>query len=270
MPFPKQTIYDLDSSQGKQAIVRVDFNVPLDDSTVSDTTRLKAAVPTIEHLLDEGASVLLMSHLGRPGGTVEDELRLDPVVEPLSDLLDIDVRKADDVIGDSALDLSHSLKPGEVGLLENLRFHPGEKSNDDEFARQLASFADFYVNDAFGAAHRAHASITGVPEHLRPAVAGELLYSEYEVLSEVRDNPNRPFMAILGGAKISDKLPVIEQFLDRADRVLVGGAMAYTFALAQGKQIGDSLVEENFVEEARSLLDHDKLVLPDDVVITPS
>ena len=276
MAFPKKTIHDLGDLEGKKVLTRVDFNVPVDSSgNVTDQTRLKAAEPTIKYLLDKGAIPVLMSHLGRPGGEVAAEFSLKPVVEPLQELLGGTVRIASDIVGDSARSMVHELKPGEVGLLENLRFDPGEKSCDKDFARRLAEFGDVYVNDAFGTSHRSHASITGVPQFLQPAVAGELLIAEYEVLSLVRDNPERPFMVLLGGAKISDKLAVIERFLQTADKVLVGGAMAYTFALAQGESVGDSLVEPDFVDEAKRILKNrdsyrGELLLPLDNVIVSS
>ncbi len=273
MEFPKKTVSELTDLTGKRVLVRVDFNVPLDaNGGVTDTTRLEAAVPTISKLLEAEAIPVLMSHLGRPGGEVNEELRLKPVVEPLSKLLDCKVKAASDTVGSAARQMVSALDSGEVGLLENLRFQSGEKANDSEFARQLAQFGEVYVSDAFGTAHRAHASMTGVPEFLRPAVGGELLREEYERLTEVRDDPARPFMALLGGAKVSDKLEVIEHFLQKADVVLVGGAMAYTFSLAQGGEVGESLVEPDFLEEARRILEsrgdyRGELVLPEDNVI---
>lgn len=274
MPFPKKSLHDLTDLEGKKVLTRVDFNVPLDeDGSVADATRLEAARPTLRHLLDGGAIPVLMSHLGRPGGEIVEGLRLNPVVEPLSDMLGCPVRKANEIVGEEARSMVSSLKPGEVGLLENLRFDPGERDCDRDFSRRLAEHGDRYVNDAFGTSHRAHASISGVPEFLRPAVAGELLLKEYEVLSRVRDAPERPFVALLGGAKISDKLPVIERFLRTADSVLIGGAMAYTFMLAEDGRVGESLVEPDFREDARRILENredfrGELVLPVDVVIT--
>ncbi len=273
MKFPKKTVDDLSDLKGKKALVRVDFNVPLDDDgQVGDTTRLEAAVPTISRLLEAGAIPVLMSHLGRPGGKVVEEYRLAPVAAPLAELLDCEVRTADDTVGESARQMVSELETGQVGLLENLRFQSGEKDNDSEFASQLAEFGDLFVSDAFGTAHRAHASMTGVPEHLRPAVGGYLLKSEFEKLTEARDNPERPFVALLGGAKISDKLPVIEHFLEKADVVLVGGAMAYTFAVARGGEVGASMVEPDFIDEARRILENrdnyrGELVLPVDNVV---
>ncbi len=273
MKFPKKTVDDLFELEGKKVLVRVDFNVPLDDhGRVTDATRLQAAVPTISHLLEAGAIPVLMSHLGRPGGEVVEEYRLQPVVEPLENLLDCKVLTATDTVNSSAEAMVSELEVGQVGLLENLRFQPGEKANDSQFAEQLARFGDLFVSDAFGTAHRAHASMTGVAEHLRPAVGGYLLEREFEKLTEARDNPERPFVALLGGAKISDKLPVIEHFLEKADIVLVGGAMAYTFAVARGGDVGESMVEPDFVDEARRILENrdsyrGELVLPVDNVV---
>lgn len=237
--------------------MRADLNVSRGpDGSVRDTYRLKAVVPTLHWLLDQGASVLLMSHLGRPGGEVDPELRLDPVVEPFSDILGRRLRKAEDCVGPSAEELAGSLDPGEVGLLENLRFHPGETAGDEGFARELAALGDLYVNDAFGTAHRDHASTTGVPKFLRPAVAGELLRTEYVTLKTVSEKPDRPLVALLGGAKLSGKLPAVRRFLRSADHVLLGGGMAFTFVVARDGDVGDSLVEDGYVDEAREILDH--------------
>ncbi|MGM0381309.1 MAG: phosphoglycerate kinase [bacterium] len=273
MQFPRRTIDDLSEIDGKKILIRNDFNVPLDaDKNVTDKTRLEAAEPTISYLLEKGAILVLMSHLGRPGGEVDPDLSLQPVVEPLGEILGAEVKFAGDTVGSGAREMLDNISAGEVGLLENLRFDPGEKSCGDDFSRQLAELADVYVNDAFGACHRAHASMAGVPKYLQPAVAGKLVAREYEVLTEVRDNPDRPFVALLGGAKVSDKLQVIEKLLSQAEQVLVGGAMAYTFMLARGGDVGESLVEEEFVDDARRILDNrdsyrGELVLPEDNVI---
>lgn len=237
--------------------MRADLNVSrAPDGSVQDTYRLQAVVPTLHWLLDQGTAVLLMSHLGRPGGQVDPDLRLDPVVDPLSDILGRRVRKAEDCVGTSARQLADSLEPGEVGLLENLRFHPGETTGDEDFARALADLGDLYVNDAFGTAHRDHASTTGVPTFLRPAVAGELLRTEYVTLRTVSEHPDRPLVALLGGAKLSGKLPAVRRFLGSADHVLLGGGMAFTFVAARGGEVGDSIVEHGYVDDARRILNH--------------
>ncbi len=273
MRFPRKTVDDLSELEGKKILIRNDFNVPLDENKkVTDRTRLEAAEPTISYLLEQGAIPVLMSHLGRPAGEIDPELSLQPVVEPLAEILGVEVQFAADTVGDGARQMVENLTAGQVGLLENLRFDPGEKACGDDFSRRLADLADVYVNDAFGACHRAHASMAGVPKFLKPAVAGKLVAREYEVLTEVRDNPDRPFVALLGGAKVSDKLQVIEKLLERADRVLVGGAMAYTFMLAEGGQVGESLVEPDFVAEASRILENrdsyrGELILPEDNVI---
>jgi phosphoglycerate kinase len=263
----KKTIRDVDV-RGTRAIVRVDFNVPLEAGEVTDDTRIRAALPTIQYLLDHGAAVILMSHLGRPKGKVVEELRLNPVVARLSELLGRPIRKVDDCIGPKVRAAAQALQPGEVLLLENLRFHAGEQANDPAFARQLAELADIYVNDAFGAAHRAHASTSGIA-HLLPAVAGLLMEKEIEFLGRAVESPEHPYVAILGGAKISDKIGVIETLLGRVETLLIGGGMANTFLLAQGYEMGDSLVEEGSVATAKGLLEEggDKVVLPVDAAI---
>lgn len=271
VPFPKKTLYDLPDVSGRTVLMRADLNVSREpDGSVQDTYRLRAVVPTLHWLLDHGTAVLLMSHLDRPGGKVDPEMRLDPVVDPLSEILDRPVRKASDCVGPSAEELAGSLDPGEVGLLENLRFHPGETAGDEAFARQLAALGDVYVNDAFGTAHRDHASVTGIPKFLKPAVAGELLRTEYVTLKTVADNPDRPLVALLGGAKLSGKLPAVRRFLRSADHVLLGGGMAFTFVVARGGEVGDSIVEREYVQEAGDLLGHledyrGTLTLPSDV-----
>jgi phosphoglycerate kinase len=263
----KKTVRDI-AVKGKRVLVRVDFNVPLENGEVADDTRIRAALPTIQYLLEQGAAVILMSHLGRPKGKVQDELRLDPVARRLSQLLGRDVGKLDDCVGPETLRAAKSLEPGQVLLLENLRFHPEEEENDPDFARQLASLADVYVNDAFGTAHRAHASTAGVTVHL-PAVAGLLLERELEVLGTVLAHPARPFVAILGGAKVSSKIGVIRSLLTKVDLLLVGGGMANTFLKAQGHEVGESLAEDDRLMMAREILEQagEKLVLPVDVVV---
>jgi phosphoglycerate kinase len=263
----KKTIYDVDVKD-KRVLVRVDFNVPLDQRTVSDDTRIRAALPTIRYLLDHGATLILMSHLGRPKGQVDDKLKMDPVAERLSELLDRPVKKLDDCVGPQVAQAVKAASPGDVLLLENTRFHPEEKKNDAGFAAELASLADLYVDDAFGSAHRAHASTEGVAHHL-PAVAGFLMEKELEFLGKALASPRRPFVAILGGAKISDKIGVIENLLDRVDALLVGGGMANTFLKADGYDVAKSLVEDESLDTAQDLLKRagDKLALPVDVAV---
>ena len=253
--------------------MRVDFNVPLEDGRVTDDLRIWAALPTLEDLRGREAALVLASHLGRPKGKPSDELRLDPVADRLREVGGFDVRKLDQVTGDQVTDACGALAPGDVILLENLRFDPGEEENDPAFADALADLADAYVDDAFGAAHRAHASVVAVAERL-PSAAGRLMTREVEVLSRLRESPEDPFVAILGGAKVSDKLGVVEALLDRVDALLVGGAMAFTFIAAQGGEIGSSLVEEDHLDDVRAVLKvaDDRgvpLLLPEDVVAAP-
>ena len=263
----KKTVRDI-SVKGKRVLVRVDFNVPLENGEVADDTRIRGALPTIQYLLEQGAAVILMSHLGRPKGQVRDELRLDPVARRLSELLDLEVAKVDDCVGPEVQKAADGLQPGQVLLLENLRFHPEEEDNNQEFAGQLASLADVYVNDAFGTAHRAHASTAGVPQYL-PAVAGFLMERELEMLGSILADPARPFVAILGGAKVSGKIGVIRSLLNKVDSLLVGGGMANTFLKAQGYEVGESLVEDDSLTVAQDTLEQagDKLLLPVDVVV---
>jgi phosphoglycerate kinase len=267
----KQTIRDIDW-QGKRALVRVDFNVPLDDGQqITDDTRIRAALPTIQYLLDNGASVVLMSHLGRPKKKVVDTLRLDPVAKRLGELLGRDVKKVDEIVGPEVNQAVQALQPGDVLLLENTRFDPREEANDQSLAQELAQLGDVYVNDAFGAAHRAHASTEGVARYL-PAVAGLLMEKELEYIGGAIENPQKPFVTVIGGAKISDKIGVIENLLAQVDALLIGGGMANTFLLAQGHSVGDSLVEAESVNVAKALLEKAeqrgvKLMLPLDVVI---
>ena len=263
----KKTIRDIEV-KGKRVLVRVDFNVPLSEGAVSDDTRIRAALPTIQYLLDRQATLVLCSHLGRPKGNEVSDLRMDPVARRLSELLDRPVIKLDDCVGPEVEAAVQAAKPGDLILLENTRFHPEEKQNDPAFAAQLASLADLYVNDAFGSAHRAHASTEGVAQYL-PAVAGFLMEKELEFLGSALASPRRPFVAILGGAKISDKIGVIENLLGQVDALLIGGGMANTFLQADGYDVAESLVEEGSLDIARELLkrDGDKLILPVDVTV---
>jgi phosphoglycerate kinase len=267
MMFNKKTIRDIDL-RGKKVLVRVDFNVPLKAGKITDDTRIQAALPTIEYLLEQDAAIILCSHLGRPKGEVNPELSLRLAAKHLSNLIDAPVSFAEDCIGPKAEQAAHSLTKGRILVLENTRFHSGEKKNDPDMAKQLAGLADIFVNDAFGTAHRAHASTTGVADYL-PAVAGMLLEKEIRYLGQAIADPARPFIAIMGGAKISDKIDVIHNLLEKADKVLIGGGMANTFFKAQGFYLADSLVEEDAVETAATLLrqSDNRLLLPLDMVI---
>ncbi len=267
----KKTVRDVDVS-GKRVLVRVDFNVPFDKSgQIADDTRIRAALPTIDYLRQRGARVILCSHLGRPDGKVVESMRLKPVADRLSQLLGELVVTTQDCVGPEVQEAAAKLHPGQVLLLENLRFHPEEEKNDAEFAKQLASLADVYVNDAFGTAHRAHASTAGAAEYL-PAVSGFLMMKEIDELGRLLSNPERPFAAILGGAKISSKIGVLENLMSRIDCLLLGGGIATTFLKARGHKVADSLVEDNFLETARDVLTKAEqrgvpVLLPTDVVI---
>ena len=265
--FNKKTVRDIDVN-GKKVLVRVDFNVPLKDGAVSDDTRIRGALPTIQYLLEKGAAVILCSHLGRPKGVADPKYSLKPVAEYLKGLVSNPVFFAEDCVGEAAEKAAAALKPGEILVLENTRYHAGEEKNDLELAKGLADLADIYVNDAFGTAHRAHSSTEGVTR-FKPGVAGFLLEKEIQYLSSAVENPKRPFVAILGGAKISDKIGVIKNLLNKADKVLIGGGMANTFFAAQGYDMADSLVQEEAIETAKEVLasGSDKLVLPVDMVI---
>lgn len=266
----KKSVKDIDV-KGKVVFCRVDFNVPMKDGEVTDDTRIRAALPTIEYLTGQGAKVLLASHLGRPKGQVTEELRLTPVAKRLQVLLGQEVKKADEAYGDNVKKQISDLKEGDVLVLENVRFYPGEEKNDPELSKAFADLADVYVNDAFGAAHRAHASTAGIAAYL-PAVSGFLMQKELEVLGKAISNPDRPFTAIIGGAKVKDKIGVIESLLDKVDNLIIGGGLAYTFVKALGHEVGKSLLEEDKVDLAKSFMDRAKekgvnFLIPTDVLV---
>jgi len=268
--FDKKTVKDVDV-RGKRVLVRVDFNVPLSEGTVTDDTRVRAALPTLRYLVDHGARVIVMSHLGRPKGAPDPQFSLRPVRRVLQRLLGRNVVFVDDIVGPEAHDAVERMVDGEIIMLENVRFEPGEKTNDPEFAKALASLADIYVNDAFGAAHRAHASTEGVA-HFLPAYAGLLLAREVETLTAMLTEPERPFVAILGGSKVSDKFGVIDRLLDCVDTLIIGGGMCFTLLVAKGVSVGDSIVETEWVEPAKAMLTKAaekgvELMLPVDFVI---
>ena len=263
----KKTVKDIDL-KGKRVLMRVDFNVPMQDGKVTDDKRIQASLPSIKHVLDQGASLILMSHLGRPKGGPDPEFSLRAAADVLSSHLGVPVRMAPDTIDADAEAMAKELKPGEVLMLENTRFNKGEEKNDLDLAKRMATLADVYVNDAFGSAHRAHSSTEGVARFL-PAVSGFLMEQELEYLGRAVANPEHPYIAILGGAKISDKIDVVESLLARADKVIIGGGMANTFLAAKGLNMQDSLVEEESLETAKSIMEKasDKLVLPVDAVV---
>ena len=266
----KKSIRDIDV-KGKRVFCRVDFNVPMKNGEVNDDTRIRAALPTIQHLSEQGAIIILASHLGRPKGEVVEELRLDPVAKRLSDLLNKPVYKSDQVFGEEPAKAIAQLNEGDVLLLENVRFEAGEEKNDPELAKHFAALADIYVNDAFGAAHRAHASTEGVARNL-PAVAGLLMEKELEVLGKALFEPERPFTAIIGGAKVKDKIGVIDNLLDNVDNLIIGGGLSYTFIKAKGYEIGNSLLEEDKIDLAKQFIQKAKdkgvnLYLPLDAIV---
>ena len=267
----KKTIRDIDLNE-KRVLVRCDFNVPLDDNLqITDNTRIVAALPTIKYLLEKNCKIVLCSHLGRPKGEVKKEFSLAPVAKELSKLLGIEVKLAEDIIGPSSKELVSTMKNGEIVLLENVRFDPREEENDLEFAKELAYMAEIYVNDAFGTAHRAHSSTAGVADYL-PAVSGFLMEKEINFLGTALENPTRPFIAILGGKKVSDKIGVIDNLLEKVDSLIIGGGMAYTFIKAMGHEIGNSVCEEDKIELAKELIEkaknkNVKLLLPIDTKI---
>lgn len=268
----KKSLADLpaESLRGKRALVRVDYNVPLEDGRVADTTRIEASLPTLRLLLDRGARPVLLSHLGRPRGQPDAEFSLAPVADALGELVEAEVRFVPECDGDRALAASRDLPDGAMLVLENTRFVPGETANNAGVARGFAALGDLFVSDAFGSLHRAHASTVGVAAFLRPAVAGLLVERELEALGSLRERPERPFVVAFGGAKISDKIELLDAFIERADRLLVGGAMANTFFAARGLETGRSLVESEALDDAREILERagDLLRLPDDVVVT--
>lgn len=269
----KMTIHDIDV-KGKKVLCRVDFNVPMEDGEITDETRIRSALPTIQYLAAEGCKVILASHLGRPKGKPNEDLRLDPVARRLSELLGKTVAKTDEVIGTEVNEAASDLEDGDIMLLENVRFHPGEESNDPTLSKAFAELAEVYVNDAFGAAHRAHASTTGVAEYL-PAVAGFLMEKELNRLAEAMENPKRPFTAIIGGSKVKDKIGVIDNLLDKVDNLLIGGGLANTFIKALGHDVGGSKLEEDKIQLAQSFIGKAKetgaqMYLPEDVVVADS
>ena len=270
----KKTLASLSAPDlsGKKVLMRADFNVPVDHGSITDDTRIRAAIPTIQDLIDKGAKVILTSHFGRPKGKVNESMRLTLVGERLSEVLGKEVKKCDDCIGEEVTSTVTAMKDGDVVLLENVRFYPGEEGNDPEFAKELASVADIYVNDAFGTAHRAHASTEGVTRYLSPSVGGYLIEKELKFLQGAIDNPQKPLAAIIGGSKVSSKIGVIEALLDKCDKLLLGGGMIFTFYKARGLSVGKSLVEEDKIELAKSLEAKAKekgvtMLLPTDVVI---
>ena len=270
----KKSIANLSSADvaGKRVLVRVDFNVPIDGGAITDDTRIRAALPTIKDLIEKGAKVVLCSHFGRPKGKVVDSMRLTPVAKRLSELLGQEVVMCNDCIGDSVAAAIGKLENGQVALLENVRFHGGEEANEPEFTKQLAANADLYVNDAFGTAHRAHASTEGVTHHLSPCVAGYLIEKELKYLQAAIDNPQRPLAAIIGGSKVSSKIGVIETLLEKCDKLIIGGGMIFTFYKARGLSVGKSLVEDDKLELAKSLEAKAKeqgktFLLPSDVIL---
>ena len=268
----KKSIKDIDV-KGKRVFCRVDFNVPMQNGVITDDTRVRAAIPTIQYLVEQGAKVILASHMGRPKGQVVEELRLTPVAKKLSELLGKEVAKADEAYGETVEAQISKMNDGDVLLLENVRFYPGEEKNDPELAKAFANLADVFVNDAFGAAHRAHASTEGIAKYI-PAVSGFLMQKELDVLGKAMSNPERPFTAIIGGAKVKDKIGVIENLLDKVDNLIIGGGLANTFTKAEGYEIGTSLLEEDKIELAKSFMKQAeekgvKFYTPIDAVIAP-
>ncbi|WP_336045743.1 phosphoglycerate kinase [Solibacillus ferritrahens] len=268
--FLKKSMNDVDV-KGKRVFVRVDFNVPMEEGKITDETRIRAAIPTIEQLVEKGAKVILASHLGRPKGEVNEDMRLTAVGERLSELMGKPVTKLDESIGADVEAAVNNMQNGDIILLENVRFHKGEEKNDETLAKEFAKLADLYVNDAFGAAHRAHASTEGIAKHV-PAVSGLLMEKELDVLGKALSNPERPFTAIIGGAKVKDKIGVIENLLDKVDHLIIGGGLVFTFVKAMGHDIGKSLLEEDKIELAKGFIEKAKekgvqLHMPVDAVV---
>ncbi len=266
----KKTMKDM-QLEGKRVFCRVDFNVPMEDGNVTDDTRIRAAIPTINYMVAQGAKVILASHLGRPKGEVNEDMRLTAAGEKLAELIGKPVTKLDSSIGKEVEEAISTMKDGDIVLLENVRFHAGEEKNDAELAKQFAELADLFVNDAFGAAHRAHSSTAGIAQHI-PAVSGLLLEKELDILGKALSEPDRPFTAIIGGAKVKDKIGVIDHLLDKVDNLIIGGGLSYTFTKAQGHEIGNSLLEEDKIDLAKSFIEKAKdkgvnLYLPMDVVV---
>ncbi len=269
MSLNKASILDLEDTlfKGKRVFVRVDYNVPIQDGKIVDDTRIRKTLPTITYLLDREAKVILGSHLGRPKGGKDPKYSLKPIAEHLAKLLKKEVKFVEDCIGEQVENAVNELKNGEILLLENVRFYAEEEKNDPEFSKKLASYYDIYVNDAFATAHRAHATTYGMAQHMNIKVAGLLMKKEIEALTKVRDNPEHPFVVVLGGAKVKDKIGVIKQLLPKADAVLIGGGMAYTFLYALGIKIGKSLLEQDMVDVVKEYLETNKIMLPEDHVV---
>ncbi|MEO0259870.1 MAG: phosphoglycerate kinase [candidate division WOR-3 bacterium] len=261
-----KSIKDIEIKEGEKIFLRVDYNVPLKEGKVADDTRIKRTLPTIEYLLERKPILILCSHLGRPKGKVVPELSLKPVAERLSEILNKEVHFSEEIVGENVIKKINSLKPGEIILLENIRFHPGETKDDEEFAKELRKLADTYVNDAFGACHRKHTSVHSLAKFFEKKAAGFLLFEETKNLRRVRENPERPAIAILGGAKIDDKIGIIEGLLEVMDKILIGGGMMFTFWKAKGKNTGKSIFTEEYVEKAKELLKNEKIIVAEDAL----
>ncbi len=265
-----KSIKDIEIKEGEKIFLRVDYNVPLKEGKVTDDTRIKRTIPTLEYLLEKKPVLILCSHLGRPKGKVVLELSLKPVVERLSKILNKEIYFSEEIIGENVIKKINSLKPGEILLLENIRFHPGETKDDEKLASELRKLANIYINDAFGTCHRKHASVHALPKLFDKKAAGFLLFDETKNLKKVRENPERPAIAILGGAKIEDKIGIIEGLLEVMDKILIGGGMMFTFWKAMGKNIGKSLLTEDFLNKAKQFLDTGKIILADDSLCAES